>query len=271
MIETIYIARHGFRLNWVTSEWKSVTGLPRDPPLAAYGLTQAQELADYFLSLPEDQQPTVILSSPYYRCLQTTTPVSKALQVPIFVEHGLSEWYSPVVPGSGLHPRPASASVQRTYFPEVDDSWSTIWYPSRKGEDIDDCHHRCRDFLSALIPEIERRFGDKHKRILLVSHAATIIALSRELVGNRTLPIRVGCCTVSEFTARPGYNGAVGTWQAKRLADGSFLKNGAERDWGFEDIEIANGMVVSHPGQPGTENEPDEPVGLQLLETAARM
>lgn len=156
---------------------------------------------------------------------------------------GLSEWYSPVVPGSGLHPRPAPASAQRTYFPEVDDSWSSIWYASRKGEDVDGCHDRCRGFLSALIPEIERRFGDKHKRILLVSHAATIIALSRELVGNRTLPLRVGCCTISEFSARPGGDGAVGTWQAKRLADGSFLKNGAERDWGFEDIEIANGMV----------------------------
>ena len=41
------------------------SGLPRDPPLAAYGLTQAQELAEYFLSLPEDQRPTIILSSPY--------------------------------------------------------------------------------------------------------------------------------------------------------------------------------------------------------------
>ena len=148
-----------------------------------------------------------------------------------------------MVPGTGLHPRAAPASVQRTYFPDVDDSWSSIWYPSRKGEDVDDCHDRCRGLLTALIPEIERRFGDKHKRILLVSHAATIIALSRELLGDRNLPIRVGCCTVSEFTPRPGGNGAVGTWEAKRLGDGSFLKNGAERDWGFEDIEIADGKV----------------------------
>ena len=35
----------------------------------------------------------------------------------------------------------------------------------------------------------------------------------------------------------------MGTWEAKRLGDGSFLKNGAERDWGFEDIEIADGKV----------------------------
>ncbi|KZT74663.1 phosphoglycerate mutase-like protein [Daedalea quercina L-15889] len=271
MVETIFIARHGFRMNWVTSEWESVTGLPRDPPLAAFGLTQAQELADHFLSFPEDQRPTLILSSPYYRCLQTATPTSQALQVPIFVEHGLSEWYSPVVPGSGLHPRPASATVLRTHFPDIDDSWSSIWYPSRKGEDVDDCLDRCHGFLSALLPEIERRYGDKHERILLVSHAAPIIALARELLGDRRLPLRVGCCTVSEFTPRPGGSTDVGAWQAKRLADGSLLKEGALRDWGFEDIQIANGKVIQDPGQPGTEKELDEPVGLQPPDTPSRM
>lgn len=156
---------------------------------------------------------------------------------------GLSEWYSPVVPGTGLHPRPAPASLLRSHFPDIDDSWSSIWYPSRKGEDVDECHDRCRGFLSALIPEIERRYGDKHTRILLVSHAATIIALARELHGNRTLPLRVGCCTVSELSPGSRGNAAVGTWKVKRLADGSFLKEGTQRDWGFEDIEIANGKV----------------------------
>ena len=195
-------------------------------------------------------------------------------------------------PGTGLHPRAAPASAQRAYFPDIDDSWSSIWYPSRKGEDVDDCHDRCRGFLSYLIPELERRFGDKHKRILLVSHAATIIGLARELVGDRTLPMRVGCCTICEFTPHPGSSRALGTWQAKRLGDGSFLKNGVEKEWGFEDIELVNGkvsaistlhvrlvyrqllilsQVISHPGQPGTENDPDEPVGLQLPETASRM
>lgn len=150
-------------------------------------------------------------------------------------------------PGTGLHPRAALASVQRTYFPDVDESWSSIWYPSRKGEDVNDCHDRCSGLLSSLVPEIEHRFGDKHKRVLLVSHAAAIIGLSRGLVGDRSLPVRVGCCTVCEFTPRPGGNGALGTWQAKRVGDGSFLKNGAEREWGFEDIELVNGKVSTTP------------------------
>ncbi|KAH9937651.1 uncharacterized protein B0H18DRAFT_1113457 [Fomitopsis serialis] len=171
----------------------------------------------------------------------------------------------------GLHPRPSAATALRTYFPDIDDSWSSIWYASRKGEDVDQCHDRCHGFLSALIPEIERRYGGKHKHILLVSHAATIIALARELLGDRNLPLRVGCCTVSEFNPKSEVNATVGTWEASRLADGSFLKEGAMRDWGFEDIQIANGKVVEEPGEPGTQDDPDEPVGLQLSDAQSRM
>ncbi|OCH96452.1 PGAM-domain-containing protein [Obba rivulosa] len=271
MIDKIYIARHGFRLNWVTSNWKSETGVPRDPPLAAFGLTQAQELADYFLSLPLDERPTAIFSSPYYRCLQTAKPTAVALGLPIYVEHGLSEWYSPVVPETGLHPRPPSAAALRAWFPDIDDSWSSIWYPSRKGEDVDQVHNRANGCLSALISGVEHRFQDQHRRILLVTHAATAIALTRELVGNRDLVLRVGCCTLTELTRRPDSATMVGEWEAKRLADGSHLKDGSQRDWGFEDIVVANGKVVEDQGSPGTENDVDEPIGLQSMSMNSRM
>ncbi|GJE86070.1 histidine phosphatase family protein [Phanerochaete sordida] len=273
MLETIYIARHGYRLNWVTQVWKSETGLPRDPPLAAFGHTQAQELADYFLSLPEDQRPTAILSSPYYRCLQTTKPVSNALNVPIYVEHGLSEWYSPVQPGSGLHPRPASAENLRSYFSEIDPSWSSVWYPSRKGEDVPEVHDRTEGVLATVIPELERRFEGKHKRILLVSHAATIIALTRALAGDREKPMRIACCSLTTFQRDSPGQAPLDGWKLLSLGDGSHLKDGATRDWGFEDIVIADGKVVNDLGQPGTESEADEPVGPQLPagELPARM
>ncbi|CDO75252.1 hypothetical protein BN946_scf184967.g5 [Trametes cinnabarina] len=263
-VETIYIARHGYRMNWVTDDWQSVTGLPRDPPLAAYGLTQAQELGDYFLSLPENKRPTIILSSPYYRCLQTAVPTAQKLGLPLYVEHGLSEWYSPVAPSTGLHPRPASATELRAYFPEIDDSWKSIYYPSRKGEDISAVHDRANGLLRALIPTLERKFAGKHQRVLLVSHAATVIALTHELFGNRELPLRVGCCSLTELRREPGESRTVGCWVAERLADGAHLREGATRDWGFEDAIIRDGQVINDSGQPGTENELDEPVGLQV-------
>lgn len=52
-------------LNHLSSVVPMDAGLARDPPLAAFGVTQAQELAAYFASLPEEDRPTAIFSSPY--------------------------------------------------------------------------------------------------------------------------------------------------------------------------------------------------------------
>ncbi|KAI0033153.1 histidine phosphatase superfamily [Vararia minispora EC-137] len=268
LVETIYIIRHGFRLNWVTTNWTSPTGLPRDPPLAAFGEVQAKETAEYFLSLPEDQRPTAIWSSPYYRCLQTAKPIAEALGLPICVEHGLSEWYSPVEPGTGLHPRPAPAAALKPLFPSIDpDAWSSIYYPTRTGEDVDEVHARAADFLRVFVPEAERRFGERAKRVLLCSHAATVIALTRALLGQREMLFRAGCCSLTEVRREKDD----GAWGAITVGSGKHLKEGLQRDWGFEDIQIADGkgkQVVNDQGVPGTESEEDFPVGLQISEAA---
>ncbi|KAJ6575168.1 histidine phosphatase superfamily [Mycena capillaripes] len=271
MIETIYIARHGFRMNWVSNNWKSETGLPRDPPLAAFGEAQAQELAEYFLSLPEDQRPTAIFSSPYYRCLQTSKPVAKALGLPLYVEHGLSEWYSPVAQNTGLHPRPGSAASLRAYFEEIDaDAWASVWYPPRVGEDVAALHARAAGFLDVFVPEVERACpgGRAHTRILLVSHAATTIVLARALVGEPALPLRVGCCSLTEVVRKRDVIPILGGWDARLLADGAHLKDGASRDWGLEDIQVSDGQVVEDPGVPGTEHEKDDLAGSQISLTS---
>ncbi|KAJ7070987.1 histidine phosphatase superfamily [Mycena amicta] len=263
MIQKIYIARHGFRMNWVNTSWKSASGLPRDPPLAAYGEEQAKELAAYFLTLPHDQRPTLIFSSPYYRCLQTSAPTASALAVPLLVEHGIAEWYSPVTPGTGLHPRPVAASSLVQFFPDsIDPSWTSVYFPPRIGEDVAEVHNRAAKVLDVFIPAVERAYPG-HERILLVSHAATVIVLARALLGEPTLPLRVGCCSLTEVVRKP--DGAVlGGWQAKRLVDGAHLVQGTSRDWGFEDIEVADGRVVDDPGVPGTEHEQDGPNGVQI-------
>ncbi|KAJ3546352.1 hypothetical protein NMY22_g2089 [Coprinellus aureogranulatus] len=264
-----YDAAARFRLNWVTSTWKSPTGLPRDPPLAAHGEKQAQELADYFLSLPEDERPTAIFSSPYYRCLQTSQPTAKALGLPIHIEHGIAEWYSPVVPGSGLHPRPGLPSSLVQHFPEIDTKlWpSPLYYPSRKGETVEEVHLRVDGFLSLLPQALAQKAGEiDMRRPLFVSHAATAIVLVRELLGDRELPLKYGCCSLSELVRKDGVeNGEtlLGAYRAVKLADGSHLKEGASREWGFDDIEVDKGRVVEDPGVPGTEGEDDWPVGPQ--------
>ncbi|KAF4622843.1 hypothetical protein D9613_001847 [Agrocybe pediades] len=266
MIEKIYIARHGFRLNWINSVWTSPTGLERDPPLTAYGETQAEELCQFFMSFPEEDRPTAIFSSPY--CC-TARPVAQALGLPIYVEHGIAEWYSPVVPGSGLHPRPGSTESLKQHFAEVDPSWKTMYYPSRKGETVAELHNRIDTFLSAFVPVVLQRFPpEQHRRILFVTHAATTIALIHSFVGDRSLHLKAGCCSLSELERKTieegvGETQVVGGWKPVSLVSGDHLQGGSSREWGFEDIEVEKGRVVEDPGVPGTENEPDAPVGLQ--------
>lgn len=159
---------------------------------------------------------------------------------------GLSEWYSPVVPGTGLHPRPSSAASLKSYFPEIDPEWSSVWYSSQKGEDVSEVHDRADGFLQVFVPELERVYAGKHKRVLLVSHAATVITLVRSLVGDRQLPLRVGCCSLSKLVlgaSFKGKHGVLGAWEAEKLADGGHMVKGASREWGFEDIEIDAGKV----------------------------
>lgn len=126
-----------------------------------------------------------------------------------------------------------------------------MWYPSRQGENLTALHDRAAGFLNVFVPEIERRFTGKHKRILLVSHAATVIALTRELVGDRDLSFRVACCSITVLDSKVAAAAegdtvppaVVGGWAVRLLADGSHLKGGLQRDWGFEDAVFVDGEV----------------------------
>ena len=59
------------------------------------------------------------------------------------------------------------------------------------------------------------------------------------------MPLRPGCCSLSVLEKKEGVSGVLGNWQPKLLADGSHMAGGSTRDWGFEDIVIADGKVSS--------------------------
>ncbi|KAJ2931140.1 hypothetical protein H1R20_g5961, partial [Candolleomyces eurysporus] len=186
----------------------------------------------------------------------------------------IAEWYSPVVPGTNLlHPRPGPPLSLIQYFPEIDTSlWpSSLWYPSRQGETVEEVHSRAEGFLSLFPQALDKKHPTIDRtRVLMVSHAATVIALARGLVGDREIPLKVGCCTVTELNLKPDQaeegreKGLLGAYHPVKLADGAHLKGGALREWGFDDVEVEKGRVVEDPGEPGTETEEDFPVGPQI-------
>jgi transcription factor C subunit 7 len=159
---------------------------------------------------------------------------------------GVAEWYSPATPGTGLHPRPGSAASLKEYISEIDPSWETVWYPSRKGETVEEIHNRIDGFLKLFVPAVEQKFHEQAARILIVSHAATTISLVMSLVGDRNFRFKVGCCSLSELKRRPGASNIVGGWEALKVADGKHLGAGPSREWGFKDIEVDEGRVGTH-------------------------
>ncbi|KAH7104640.1 PGAM-domain-containing protein [Auriculariales sp. MPI-PUGE-AT-0066] len=269
-IERIYIARHGFKPSWQSSDWTTPTNLPRDPPLTGLGITQAKELAEYFKSMPPDERPTAIFSSPAYRCLQTATPVAQQLNIPLYVEHGITEWLTPVVPGTGRHPRPTDATYLKQHVPLVDPSWKSTWLASRSGETTAELYERTRGFLEAFVPRVEFTLSG-HQRILLIGHAATVISLVHSLIGEN-VPLRVGYATLTVLDRASTGDDVVGAWKpVGTLASGEFLSGGVQRDWGIEDEAMGNKEVVLEHGEPVTDWDIDTAIGLQWHPSNSKM
>ncbi|OJZ89930.1 hypothetical protein ASPFODRAFT_128651 [Aspergillus luchuensis CBS 106.47] len=148
-LDTIYLTRHGHRLNWTIdyktgtyhAQFSTPTGNPADPTLTSHGVRQSHELAAHFTSDNISPKPFRIYSSPFYRCLQTIQPTVEALKqqqqtstsspdhineppaidthadLTVRTEPGLGEWFGPTT--FFHHPTPAPASVLSTHFPTI--------------------------------------------------------------------------------------------------------------------------------------------------------
>lgn len=239
MVDTVYVARHGFRM--AITHFNTANQLPRDPPLTAHGEGQARKMADFFASLPRNEQPQLVISSPFSRCITTAMPTVERLDLELVVEPGLAEWFPPVWPtDTGVHPSPPRAEQVQDYFPRVSTRWSPLMYPDPEGETIADVHHR----MYACFERLNRRCEEWGiRRVLLVSHAASSIALGRMLltagqVEHAKHDIRAGTASVSKYAHENGQ------WKQEYNGNTSFLPGGSEREWDF-------GYVPENNTEPG--------------------
>lgn len=265
MLDTIYICRHGFRMNWVGGETFWPTGRPRDPVLTAHGQNQAQALAEYMAALPEGERPELIVSSPYYRCLQTAAPTAKRLGIPMVCEPGVAEWFPPAPKHTGLHPAPASAATMQHHVPSLGApaiAWSPLLYPDSAGESQQALHARAHAILR-LIQHRCTHLG--YRRILICSHAATLIALGRALTQNPTKHIGAGTATLSLYKRTASVHDLDSApWTQVLNAHADFLPNGTERDWSFSHVPdnvTEPGMGIDwideeRPAQPSDTSAP---------------
>ncbi|CAI4036414.1 hypothetical protein SMKI_15G2580 [Saccharomyces mikatae IFO 1815] len=264
VVSTIYIARHGYRSNWLPEGPypDPLTGIDSDVPLAEHGVQQARELAHYLLSL--DNQPEAVFASPFYRCLQTTQPIAKLLEVPVYLERGIGEWYRP--DRKPVIPVPAGYEILSKYFPGIiSPEWDSTLTPSKKGETEQEMYIRFKTFWPLFIEHVEKEYPNV-ECILLVTHAASKIALGMSLLGycNPRMPlnengdkIRSGSCSLDKYEIlRKSYdtiddvdsqNQTALTyvpfkdrkWVLTMNGNTEFLSGGEEMNWSFDCVAEA--------------------------------
>lgn len=222
--------KHGYRSNWVKGAPvpPPPTGIDGDPVLADHGRDQANELAGYLSSVePRIQR---IYSSPFYRCIETVAPSAKLMAVKICPETGVGEWFDRE---RATHPVPAPAEQLSPLFPGlIDESYKPITPVSKDGETVEELHQRAIECVTNLINELKNE--PEIKTILLVTHAATKIALGRALLGDPNAEIRTGTCSVDKYVlSSDDKSGAPGDWTQQLNGYADFLTKGEEMHWSF--------------------------------------
>ncbi|CAH2450997.1 RNA polymerase III transcription initiation factor complex subunit [Komagataella phaffii CBS 7435] len=238
-LKNIFIARHGFRSNWLPPPHPvSPTGIDSDSPLAEHGIEQAHQLASYLVSI--DPKPDMILTSPFYRCIETSQPIAESLDIDICLDRGVGEWYKKDRP---TIPQPASVDALSKFFPkrlktDIADISGVV--PSALGESEDEILARCQEFWRNFIPQLEK-VQPQVENLLIVTHAATKIALIMSLLGYNSVrdnlkpkdrvdsyeTIQTGSCSLSKLTLNSSQ------WELKMNGMTDFLTNGTEMNWNF--------------------------------------
>ncbi|HLO49895.1 MAG TPA: histidine phosphatase family protein [Kamptonema sp.] len=168
MPQTIWIARHGNRIDFVNPDWFLTAEKPYDPHLSEDGHIQAKQLAKRL----KGESITHIFASPFLRTVQTANHVAEMLDLPIKLEWGICEWLNP----DWMPEMPETLSFEDLCqrFPRIDSSYkgATPHYP----ESGEECLKRAGETARRLATEFT-------EDILLVGHGASVIGTTMGLVG----------------------------------------------------------------------------------------
>lgn len=200
----IFICRHGERVDFTFGAWipycfepngsyirrdlnmpkeiptRKIQDFQNDSPLTTLGEIQARLLGDAMRS--SSVKIDVAFASPSLRCVQTLSEILKGLgsDIPIKVEPGLIEWLAWYPNGLPTWMSPdqlieAGFNVDKFYDPivKVDD------LPAR--ENAAQYYERSHSLIKHII---DNTVGN----ILIVAHAASLAACTRQLVGGRIPP-----------------------------------------------------------------------------------
>ncbi len=192
--QTIWIARHGNRLDFVHPEWFNTAVRRYDPPLSDDGEIQAQQLADRLRTEPIRQ----IFASPFRRCVQTAYAVAEALDLPIQLEWGICEWLN----ADWMTAMPETAPIADLHaeFPRIDLAYVSIHspqYPETESDCLARSGHTARVIADRQAVEPVARDehqGQGRRDILFVGHGATVNGMMWGFLPDRPIVRAPLCC-----------------------------------------------------------------------------
>ncbi len=180
MSQTVWIARHGNRLDFVDPDWFFRAKHPYDPPLSEDGIIQAKQLGKRLS--PENIKH--IFASPFLRTVQTANQIAEILDLSIKIEPGLSEWLNP----EWMHKEPEKLSLEELgrIFPRVDITYTNYNilpnYPETEKELLD------RSGKTAKL--LTNKYQED---ILLVGHKGSVLGATMGLLASKEPPLINTC------------------------------------------------------------------------------
>ncbi|HEY9767493.1 MAG TPA: histidine phosphatase family protein [Coleofasciculaceae cyanobacterium] len=203
MSQTVWIARHGNRLDFVNPEWFNTAARRYDPPLSQDGFVQATELGQRLKS----ENISHIFASPFLRTIQTANKVAKVLNLPIKLEAGLGEWHNPqwMSEAPEIHPQDFLAAK----YPLIDWNYQSCLIPQYP-ESKADVNQRTAETAKKLVAEFS-------ENILIVGHGASVHGVTYGLVPD-TEYFKVALCCLTKVVRSQDNN-----WQLDFCGDTSHL------------------------------------------------
>lgn len=202
MTQTVWIARHGNRLDFVNPEWFNTAERRYDPPLSEDGVIQAQELAARLKS----ENIAHIFASPFLRTVQTASEVAKVLDLPIKLEAGVCEWLNSSWMDASPETHPQELLAQE--YPMIDWEYKSLVTPQYP-ETETKLYRRTADTVSKLVQNFS-------ENILIVGHGASVLGLAKGLVGGNII-FKVSICSLTKVVNRGN------DWNIELIADTSHL------------------------------------------------
>jgi broad specificity phosphatase PhoE len=202
MTQTVWIARHGNRLDFVNPEWFNTAQRKYDPPLSDDGVVQARELATRLKS----ENIAHIFASPFVRTIQTAHEVARVLNLPIKLEAGICEWLNPHWMDETPETHPQEWLAQQ--YPTIDWDYQSLVNPQYP-ETETQLYQRNAETIKALV----EKFSED---ILIVGHGASVLGTAKGLVSEK-LSFKVSLCSLTKVVERNNI------WEIELTTDTSHL------------------------------------------------